>query len=90
MKAEDIIRHANGDILRNADGTPVEGTEVIDNAAVVEPTTKKFSLASTTDKMGITTAGQLSRAFFWGLGIGVIGMFALGYWKDKISITYTK
>jgi hypothetical protein len=90
MTADDIIRHANGDILRNADGTPAETVDVVNETVAPQPTEKKFSLAATTDKMGITTAGQLSRAFFWGLFVGAGVVMGIGLWKDKISISYTK
>ena len=89
---EDIIKHADGDILRHADGEVVEPivTDETTQQAAITPTNKKFSLAATTDKMGLTTAGQLSRAFFWGLFIGAGVVMGIGLWKDKISITYTK
>ena len=91
------------DIL-NADGTENEATGM-SNPTVVQdnvglptsPTAKPTVLkegenfiVKTTDKVGITTAGRLTRTFFWGLVIGAGAIMALGMWKDKISISYTK
>ena len=77
------------DISRNAAGTEtVVKTVIPTNGAV--PTTRKFSIAQTTDKMGITTGGAIVKGVWWGLVIGAGAMLALGMWKNKINISYTK
>lgn len=78
------------DILRSLTGEE----SVVETPIVNEPTSVlskvKTSITGTTDKVGITTNGSLTRTFFWGLVIGITGVMALGYWKDKISIHYSK
>jgi hypothetical protein len=74
------------DIIRKAEGGQ---TEVVptNNETFGE---RKFSLAGTTDKMGITTGGAIAKGFIWGLVIGAFAVLAVGMWKDKISINYSK
>ena len=72
------------DINKNADGDPTK-------TVVPVPTTeRRFSVAQTTDKMGITTGGTIVRAFWWGLVLGAGVMVGIGMWKNKINISYTK
>ena len=88
---KDILRNAVGDydILRNAEGDIDDAPIVIDKA-IIAPTTKKISFAGTTDKMGLTTDGSLTRTFFWGVVLGAAAIVALGFWKDKINLSYSK
>lgn len=72
----DIVKKAEGDDVKTV--IPVSAPE------------RRFSLAQTTDKMGITTGGTLVRAFWWGLVIGAGVMVGIGMWKNKINISYTK
>lgn len=73
------------DIVKKAEGD-------VDPTVVVTPkaTDKRFSLAPTTDKMGITSGGKLVRAFWWGLVFGAGIIVGIGLWKNKINISYTK
>jgi uncharacterized membrane protein len=77
IPANDIIRKSNGE------------TQVVpvDNAVIGE---RKFSLAGTTDKMGITTGGAIAKGFIWGLMIGAFAVMAVGMYAGKINLSYSK
>ena len=81
----------NSDILRHADGkeTAVEDNVGLPTSPVGAEENKNF-IVKATDKVGITTQGRLTRTFFWGLILGAGVVLAVGMWKDKISINYTK
>jgi hypothetical protein len=74
--------NTNRDILKKADGT----TEVIpvNNEVIGE---RKFSLAGTTDKMGITNAGRVTKGFIWGAMIVVLGI-AILQWTGKAEMKF--
>ncbi len=74
------------DIVKKAEGEEKIIKTVVPNGAAE----RRFSIAQTTDKMGITTGGQLVRAFWWGLVLGAGVMVGIGMWKNKINISYTK
>jgi len=73
------------DIVKKAEGTAAATVVPVPTA-----TDRKFSVAATTDKMGITTGGTLVRAFWWGLVLGAGVIVGLGMYKNKINISYTK
>lgn len=75
------------DVIRNANGTTTS-TVVPTNQTIVKE--KKFSVAATTDKMGITTAGKLTRSFFWGAALATIAIMVIGARTKKITLNYTK
>ena len=78
---KDILRNLAGDAATTVPVTEEKGTIL---------TNVKSSFIATTDKMGVTTAGSLTRTFFWGAAIGMGAMLAVGIWKDKITFTYSK
>ncbi len=79
---QDILRSLTGEESTTVNTTNDEPTSILSKV--------KSGVTNTTDKVGITTAGSLTRTFFWGLAFGVVGILALGYYKDKISISYSK
>ena len=81
-------RNVKNDVFRRADGTVVNSTTNPANGTVVED--KKFSLSATTDKMGITEAGKLTRTFFWGAALATIAVLGVGFYYKKLSINYAK
>ena len=84
------MKNAKNDILRHVTGETSSSTTapVEENGTVLRNV--KSSFIATTDKMGVTTAGSLTRTFFWGAAIGIGAMLAVGLWKDKITFTYSK
>lgn len=74
------------DVIKNATGvaTPENGD------VVNVPTTKKFSVAATTDKMGITTGGAITKGFIWGGLIATVVLLGVGMYTKKISLNYVK
>jgi len=82
MNREDILRGVTGEESQRIETPVIEPTSALSKV--------KASVVNTTDKMGITTAGTFTRTLAWGIVFGTVGVLALGYWKDKISITYSK
>lgn len=82
-----MVTNVKKDIIERAEGTIETKTVVPVNGTVRE---RKFSIAKTTDKMGITTGGALVKGFWWGLVIGAGVIVGIGMYKNKINLTYTK
>ena len=84
------MKNAKNDILRSLTGEQSTTEAPVGTKEGTILGTAKASFIGTTDKMGITTAGSLTRTFFWGAALGIGAMLAVGIWKDKITFTYSK
>lgn len=84
------MKNAKNDILRSLTGETTTGETPVTEEKGTVLNNVKSSFIATTDKMGVTTAGSLTRTFFWGAAIGIGAMLAVGIWKDKITFTYSK
>ena len=65
------------DIIRRADG--------VNDGSVVNP----GGFKATTDKMGITTAGAISKGYIWGI-VTVIVVLAVGMATKKVNLHFVK
>lgn len=76
------------DVFKKAEGDkPTTVTNPTNGTTVSE---KKFSITNTTDKMGITTAGAVTKGVWWTLVITSFIWLGIGLYMKKISLTYVK